>query len=147
MHARTHERTSIQSITVTPTRVPLLLPRSLAVLVRRVQEPRVLDLVRGLCDKVITVSKKDENRDIASIGLKTVIEVASGSTAHQVAALISSKMLEGVQQKVRLRVTFGICSYLLKYLWFADTDVVPRGVYMLCVCLTEGFTTGACMRL
>eukprot|EP00878_Enallax_costatus_P002222 GHUV01002394.1.p1 GENE.GHUV01002394.1~~GHUV01002394.1.p1 ORF type:complete len:958 (+),score=265.35 GHUV01002394.1:286-3159(+) len=79
--------------------------KCLAVLVRKVQEPRVLELVRGLCDKVITVSKKDESRDIATIGLKTVIEVASGATAHQVAALISSKMLEGVQQKDNFDIT------------------------------------------
>lgn len=73
---------------------------SLSVLVRKVGEPRVLDLVRGLCDKVVQPSKKDQSRDIASIGLKTVIEVASGSLAHPAAALISSRMLEGVQQKV-----------------------------------------------
>lgn len=79
----------------------LLLLCSLGVLVRKVAEPRVLELVRGLCDKVVTASKKDQNRDIATIGLKTVIDSVTGSSAHQVAALISSKMLEGVQQKVR----------------------------------------------
>lgn len=74
-------------------------------LVRKVAEPRVLDLVRGLCDKVVTITKKDQSRDIASIGLKTVIEVASGSLAHPVSALISGKMLEGVQQKVSTAAT------------------------------------------
>jgi hypothetical protein len=76
---------------------------SLGVLVRKVGEARVMELVKGLCDKVAAPSKKDSsNRDIASIGLKTVIEVAGGSLAHPAAALICSRMLEGVQQKVSM---------------------------------------------
>lgn len=85
--------------------LPLLLPaacRSLGVLVRKVGEARVMELVKGLCEKVAAPSKKDSSsRDIASIGLKTVIEVAGGSLAHPAAALICSRMLDGVTQKVR----------------------------------------------
>jgi hypothetical protein len=74
---------------------------SLGVLVRKVGEPRVMELVKGLCEKVAAPSKKDSSsRDIASIGLKTVIEVAGGSLAHPAAALICSRMLDGVTQKV-----------------------------------------------
>jgi hypothetical protein len=75
---------------------------SLGVLVRKVGEPRVMELVKGLCEKVAAPSKKDSSsRDIASIGLKTVIEVAGGSLAHPAAATICSRMLDGVTQKVR----------------------------------------------
>jgi hypothetical protein len=74
---------------------------SLGVLIRKVGEPRALNLIRGLCEKLIQTAKKDQSRDIASIGLKTVIEVTSGSLAHPAAAVITSKMLDGVQQKVQ----------------------------------------------
>lgn len=37
-----------------------------------------------------------------SIGLKTVIEAASGNLAPPLAALVSSRMAAGVQQKVTL---------------------------------------------
>lgn len=74
--------------------------RCLKELVRRVGEARALELTERLCDKVLTVSKKDSNaRDVASIGLKTVIEAASGNLAPPLAALVSSRMAAGVQQK------------------------------------------------
>lgn len=77
---------------------------SLGVLVRKVGEARVLELVRGLCDKLVAAPAKKEaaSRDIATIGLKTVIEAAGGSLAGPAAALINARMLEGVQQKVLL---------------------------------------------
>ncbi|KAF8067210.1 CAND1 [Scenedesmus sp. PABB004] len=78
--------------------------KCLGVLVRKVGEPRVLELVKGLCDKVAAPAKKDQSRDIATIGLKTVIEAAGGGLAHPAAALISGRMLDGVQQKDNFEV-------------------------------------------
>ena len=68
---------------------------------RKVAEPRAEELARALSDKVLT-GKKDQLRDIASIGLKTVIaEIPGGSLAYSTSAIITAKMLEGIAKKVR----------------------------------------------
>ncbi|KAF6251732.1 armadillo-type protein [Scenedesmus sp. NREL 46B-D3] len=98
--------------------------KCLGVLVRKVGEPRVMDLVKGLCEKVAAPSKKDSSsRDIASIGLKTVIEVAGGSLAHPAAALICSRMLDGVTQKDSFEVLTDSLDIL--------TDVVAKFGHLL----------------
>lgn len=55
--------------------------------------------------QVLTI-RKDQLRDIASIGLKTVIaEIPGGNLATVLSSIISKKMLEGIAKKVRN----GIC--------------------------------------
>uniref|UniRef100_A0A383VAE3 TATA-binding protein interacting (TIP20) domain-containing protein n=1 Tax=Tetradesmus obliquus TaxID=3088 RepID=A0A383VAE3_TETOB len=98
--------------------------KCLGVLVRKVGEARVMELVKGLCEKVAAPSKKDSSsRDIASIGLKTVIEVAGGSLAHPAAALICSRMLDGVTQKDNFEVLTDSLDIL--------TDVVAKFGHLL----------------
>jgi hypothetical protein len=57
-------------------------------------------MISGLCDKVLVV-KKDQSRDIANIGLKTVIaEIQGGSLAAAAAGKLSQRLLSGIQSKV-----------------------------------------------
>ena len=57
-------------------------------------------MISGLCDKVLVV-KKDQSRDIANIGLKTVIaEIHGGGLAVSAAAKLSQRLLSGIQSKV-----------------------------------------------
>ena len=47
--------------------------------------------------------RKDQLRDIASIGLKTVIaEIPGGTLASLTSTIITTKMLEGIAKKVRV---------------------------------------------
>jgi len=73
--------------------------KCLGFLVRKVSEARAEELVKTLCDKVITVpAKKDkeQQRDIASIGLKTIIaEITGGTLANHAANIMTNKLLEG----------------------------------------------------
>eukprot|EP00195_Chlamydomonas_chlamydogama_P007020 CAMPEP_0202892974 /NCGR_PEP_ID=MMETSP1392-20130828/2632_1 /ASSEMBLY_ACC=CAM_ASM_000868 /TAXON_ID=225041 /ORGANISM="Chlamydomonas chlamydogama, Strain SAG 11-48b" /LENGTH=1235 /DNA_ID=CAMNT_0049577131 /DNA_START=157 /DNA_END=3864 /DNA_ORIENTATION=- len=73
--------------------------KCLGILVRKVAEARAEEMARSLCDKVI-LGKKEQQRDIASIGLKTIIaEISGGQLATNCAAIITSKMLEGASNK------------------------------------------------
>lgn len=67
---------------------------------RKVGEARAVETIKDLCDKVVTTTKKEQARDIANIGLKTVIaEISGGSLAASTAALVTGKMLEGIHNK------------------------------------------------
>lgn len=70
----------------------------MGLLVRKVGDACAEDMVRTLCDKAVTVASKKEKeqaRDIASIGLKTVVaELPLGHLAQSASATIASKMLE-----------------------------------------------------
>ncbi|MEW5303601.1 MAG: hypothetical protein WDW36_006278 [Sanguina aurantia] len=69
----------------------------LGLLVRKISDPRAEELIRSLCDKVI-LGKKEQQREIAAIGLKTVIkELHSGPTATATAGSIAAKMMEGIR--------------------------------------------------
>ena len=74
--------------------------RSLAILVRKVDEQRALDVVFSLCDKVIS-GKKEQQREVASIGLKAVIaEIPSGPLAAKATTQIAQTMLQGTGKQV-----------------------------------------------
>jgi cullin-associated NEDD8-dissociated protein 1 len=72
--------------------------------VRKVAEARAEELVRNLCDKAVTVvAKKEQARDIASIGLKTIIaEIPGGHLAQNAATTITNKMLDAAAKVRRL---------------------------------------------
>jgi cullin-associated NEDD8-dissociated protein 1 len=76
------------------------LPRSLAILVRKVDEQRALDIVQSLCGEVIS-GKKEQQREVASIGLKAVIaEIPSGPLAAKATTQIAHTMLQGAGKQV-----------------------------------------------
>ncbi len=75
---------------------------SLAILIRKVDEQRALDIVCSLCDKVL-LGKKEQQREVASIGLKAVIaEIPGGPLAAKATTQIAQSMLQGTQNKVIL---------------------------------------------
>ncbi|GFH06744.1 TIP120 domain-containing protein, partial [Haematococcus lacustris] len=73
--------------------------KCLGLLIRKVGEQRAEDTIKVLCDKVVNVStsNKQQQRDIASIALKTVIsDIPGGNLAVNGSAIIANKMLEAV---------------------------------------------------
>ncbi|GFH30374.1 TIP120 domain-containing protein, partial [Haematococcus lacustris] len=73
--------------------------KCLGLLIRKVGELRAEDTIKVLCDKVVNVStsNKQQQRDIASIALKTVIsDIPGGNLAITGSAIIANKMLEAV---------------------------------------------------
>lgn len=75
---------------------------SLGFLVRKVADSRLQDISESLCKRVTNVSgKKTEQRDIASIGLKTVISEISGSQAATLVHCTTPLLVEGLNKPVR----------------------------------------------
>ena len=68
---------------------------SLAPLVKKVNEPRVLEMTNKLCDKLLNV--KEQHRDVASIALKTIVsEVSSSSAAQIVLDSLTPQLTKGI---------------------------------------------------
>lgn len=73
---------------------------SLAPLVRKVSEARVVEMTAKLCDKLL--NGKDQHHDIASIALKTIIsEIVASSVVQAVLASLTPKLINGVTSLVR----------------------------------------------
>ncbi|MCO5605038.1 hypothetical protein L7F22_059215 [Adiantum nelumboides] len=69
--------------------------KCLAPLVKKVSEGRVVEIVDTLCTRLLT--GKEQQRDTASIALKTVVaEINSGSVAQGVVGLLSPKLVKGI---------------------------------------------------
>ncbi|XP_038681962.1 cullin-associated NEDD8-dissociated protein 1-like isoform X2 [Tripterygium wilfordii] len=69
--------------------------KCLAPLVKKVSEPRVVEMTSKLCDKML--NGKDQHRDIASIALKTIVsEVTSPSLAQSVVVSLSPQLISGI---------------------------------------------------
>lgn len=72
---------------------------SLAPLVKKVHEGRVVEIVESLCQKLLT--GKEQQRDIASIALKTVVaEISSGNVAQCVVVSLTPKLIKGITNPV-----------------------------------------------
>ncbi|KAK4402032.1 Cullin-associated NEDD8-dissociated protein 1 [Sesamum angolense] len=79
---------------------------SLAPLVKKIHEQQVLEMTNKLCDKLL--NGKEQNRDIASIALKTIVaEVPTLSVAKSVLVSISPKLIRGITLQIK---TFMIIS-------------------------------------
>lgn len=92
--------------------------KCLGLLVRKVNEARGEEVVRSLCERV-TSGKKEQQRDIASIGLKTVVgELSTGAIATNASALITANMLLGASNKDNYEVVSDSLEIL--------TDVVTK---------------------
>ncbi|KAF5731795.1 cullin-associated NEDD8-dissociated protein 1 [Tripterygium wilfordii] len=69
--------------------------KCLAPLVKKISEPRVVEMTGKLCDKML--NGKDQHRDIASIALKTIVsEVTSSSLAQSVIVSLSPQLIRGI---------------------------------------------------
>lgn len=65
---------------------------------KKVNETRVVDIVEQLCSRL---TGKEQQRDIASIGLKTVVaEIATGTVAQAVVAVLTPKLIKGISATV-----------------------------------------------
>ena len=74
---------------------------SLALLVQRVSAAHVEDLVDSLCTKLLS-GKREQERDVAAIGLKTVVtDLPSGAVATLVVRRLCPKLVAGIQRKAR----------------------------------------------
>jgi hypothetical protein len=72
---------------------------SLAPLVKKVSECRVVEIVDSLCQRLLT--GREQQRDIASIALKTVVaEISSGSVAQCVVVSLTPKLIKGITSSV-----------------------------------------------
>jgi hypothetical protein len=72
---------------------------SLAPLVKKVSEARVVEMANKLCDKLL--NGKDQHRDIASIALKTVVaEVATQSLAQSILVAVTPQLIKGINGPV-----------------------------------------------
>ncbi|KAF4398905.1 hypothetical protein G4B88_023499 [Cannabis sativa] len=68
---------------------------SLAPLVKKVSEARVVEMTNKLCEKLL--NGKDQHRDIASIALKTIVaEIATQSLAQSILVSILRQLIKGI---------------------------------------------------
>lgn len=78
---------------------------------KKIREQQVLEMTNKLCDKLL--NGKEQNRDIASIALKTIVaEVPTSSVAQSVLVSISPKLIRGIITQVSLirsSFTFSFC--------------------------------------
>ena len=73
---------------------------SLGLLACRIQEGSVETLLQELCTKLFT-SKKEHERDLASIGLKTVVaEVSVGPLGKSLVKRVTPHLISGVKTQV-----------------------------------------------
>ncbi|PIN20655.1 TATA-binding protein-interacting protein [Handroanthus impetiginosus] len=104
--------------------------KCLAPLVKKIREQQVLEMANKLCDKLL--NGKEQNRDIASIALKTIVsEVPTSSVAQSVLVSISPKLIrgitaQGVSTEIKCECLDILCDVLHKYgnLMTSDHEVL-----------------------
>ncbi|KAJ7946519.1 cullin-associated NEDD8-dissociated protein 1 [Quillaja saponaria] len=69
--------------------------KCLAPLVKKVSEPRVVEMTSKLCDKLL--NGKEQHRDIAGIALKTIVtEISTQSLAQSIILSLSPQLIKGI---------------------------------------------------
>ncbi|KAH6818966.1 cullin-associated and neddylation dissociated [Perilla frutescens var. frutescens] len=104
--------------------------KCLAPLVKKIREQQVLEMTNKLCDKLL--NGKEQNRDIASIALKTIVaEVPNSSVAQSVLVSISPKLIRGIvtqgmSTEIKCECLDILCDVLHKYgnLMASDHEVL-----------------------
>ncbi|KAI3445544.1 hypothetical protein Pfo_002209 [Paulownia fortunei] len=104
--------------------------KCLAPLVKKIREQQVLEMTNKLCDKLL--NGKEQNRDIASIALKTIVaEVPTSSVAQSVLVSISPKLIRGIitqgmSTEIKCECLDILCDVLHKYgnLMASDHEVL-----------------------
>ncbi|KAK9835209.1 hypothetical protein WJX81_005880 [Elliptochloris bilobata] len=96
---RTLARLILQQLEDPSGDISSLAVKCLALLVQRVSTAHVEDLVDSLCSKLLS-GKREQERDVAAIGLKTVVtDLPGGALATLVVRRLCPKLVAGVQQK------------------------------------------------
>lgn len=81
---------------------------------KKVHEGRVVEIVDSLCQKLLT--GKEQQRDIASIALKTVVaEISSGNVAQCVVVSLTPKLIKGITSPVCPKSLFQLM-YMVSYI-------------------------------
>ncbi len=76
---------------------------------KKVNEGRVVEIVESLCQRLLT--GREQQRDIASIALKTVVaEISSGSVAQCVVVSLTPKLTKGITSSVRIIIVIFVWS-------------------------------------
>ncbi|KAH6825922.1 cullin-associated and neddylation dissociated [Perilla frutescens var. hirtella] len=104
--------------------------KCLAPLVKKIREQQVLEMTNKLCDKLL--NGKEQNRDIASIALRTIVaEVPNSSVAQSVLVSISPKLIRGIvtqgmSTEIKCECLDILCDVLHKYgnLMASDHEVL-----------------------
>ncbi|KAL3643794.1 Cullin-associated NEDD8-dissociated protein 1 [Castilleja foliolosa] len=104
--------------------------KCLAPLVKKIREQQVLEMTSKLCDKLL--NGKEQNRDIASIALKTIVaEVSNSSVAQAVLVSISPNLIRGITAQgmstdIKCECLDILCEVLHKYgnLMASDHEVL-----------------------
>ncbi|KAA3478064.1 cullin-associated NEDD8-dissociated protein 1-like [Gossypium australe] len=97
--------------------------KCLAPLVKKVGEPRVVEMTNKLCEKLL--NGKDQHRDIASIALKTIIsEISTPSLAQSVLISLSPQLIRGITggAKIKCECLDILCDVLHKFGNLMATD-------------------------
>ena len=81
-----------------PTLGVFLFASSLAPLVKKVGEERVVEMTNNLCDKLL--HGKDQHRDTASIALRTVVAQVAPSLAPSILVTLTPLMIGGISGQV-----------------------------------------------
>lgn len=71
---------------------------SLAPLVKKVGEDRIVEMTNKLCDKLL--HGKDQHRDTASIALRTVVAQVAPSLAPSILVTLTPQMIGGINGQV-----------------------------------------------
>lgn len=72
---------------------------SLAPIVKKVSEERILDMTNKLCDKLL--NGKDWHRDIASIAMKAIVsEVTTTTLAQRILVSLVPQLIKGIISSV-----------------------------------------------
>eukprot|EP00249_Psilotum_nudum_P024642 c29247_g2_i2 orf=410-4126(+) len=118
--------------------------KCLVPLVKKVCEQRVVDIVSVLCMRLLT--GKEQQRDIASIALKTVIaEINNGSIAMSVVSSLSPKLIRGITAtdtitEVKSECLDVLCDVLHRFgsLIAADHDNLLNALLLQLTCNQAG---------
>ena len=71
---------------------------SLAPLVKKVGEERIVEMTNKLCEKLL--HGKDQHRDTASIALRTVVAQVAPSLAPSILVTLTPQMIGGISGEV-----------------------------------------------
>jgi hypothetical protein len=82
----------------------LLCWRSLGLLAPRLEDAQLRAMLQKLCEKCTSSSKKEEHRDIAVIGLKTVAQAITDSQADVLIDIVIPTLVASVAAKVNQHV-------------------------------------------
>ncbi|XP_047046151.1 cullin-associated NEDD8-dissociated protein 1-like [Lolium rigidum] len=119
--------------------------KCLAPLVKKVSEDRVVEMTNKLCDKLL--NGKEQHRDTASIGLKTIIvEVTTPSLAEKILVSLAPQLISGVTSGKSAEIKCECLDILSDVLNRFGNVIAKDHAYMLTALLSQLSSTQASVR-